>query len=121
MPASPVNEGDTMNARLIIILAFLAVLLGLAGATGFAVEGDIVFKRKGAPGGTAPAVFPHWVHRIRYKCYACHPALFKMKAGANEISMEAIQQGKSCGACHNGKIAWAVTFESCGRCHVATK
>ncbi len=96
------------------------LLATLLVTTAFAVEGDIVFNRKDGEGGTPPAVFPHWVHRIRYKCYACHPAPFEMKAGANAISMDAIQQGKFCGACHNGKIAWDVGFDTCNRCH-ATK
>ncbi|MFQ5852115.1 MAG: cytochrome c3 family protein [Candidatus Binatia bacterium] len=99
--------------RLGIVVLVLCLLLSVA----LAVEGDIVFKRPGGEGGTPPAVFPHWVHRIRYKCYACHPGLFEMKAGANRVSMDAIQQGKFCGTCHNGQIAWAVTFESCHRCH----
>ena len=83
-----------------------------------AVEGDLVFKRSGGEGGNPAAVFSHWVHQVRYKCYACHPAPFRMKAGANQVSMELIQQGKSCGACHNGKKAWGVTFDTCNRCHV---
>lgn len=105
-------------ARLVSGL-FLASLLVTSA---LAVEGDIVFKRKDGEGGispaVSPAVFPHWVHRIRYKCYACHPAVFEMKAGANAITMDAIQEGKFCGACHNGKIAWEVGFETCNRCHV---
>jgi c(7)-type cytochrome triheme protein len=99
-----------------LVLSGFAVAVFLVSAT-FAVEGDIVFKSKD-PGGITPAIFPHWIHRIRYKCYACHPSLFDMKAGGKTITMEAITQGKFCGACHNGKIAWAVTFETCNRCHV---
>ena len=96
----------------------LAVLLVFVATTALAVEGDVVFKREGAKeSGTLPAVFRHWFHRIRYKCYACHPALFQMKAGADKISMSAIEEGKFCGACHNGKAAWAMTIESCNRCH----
>lgn len=95
------------------------LLAGLLVSAALAVEGDVIFKRKDGEGGFPPAVFPHWIHRIRYKCYACHPALFEMQAGANAVSMEAIQAGKFCGACHNGAIAWPVTFETCNRCHVA--
>jgi c(7)-type cytochrome triheme protein len=99
-----------------LLLAFLVLSL-LATAT-LAVEGDIVFKRKDGEGATAPATFPHWFHRIRYRCYVCHPAVFEMKAGANAISMDAIREGKFCGVCHNGKIAWEVGFDTCNRCHV---
>lgn len=105
--------------RLLSRVGAALVMAGLIVGSAPAIEGDVVFKRPGGEGGTPPAVFPHWIHRIRYKCYACHPALFEMKAGANKVTMDAIQKGKFCGACHNGKIAWAVTFETCNRCHVA--
>ncbi len=100
-----------------LFLPFLFIAVLLVGI-GLAVEGDVVFKREGGEGGIPSTIFPHWFHRIRYKCYACHPTPFEMKAGANKITMDAIQEGKFCGACHNGKIAWAVTFETCNRCHV---
>ncbi|MDH3769338.1 MAG: hypothetical protein OES99_12935, partial [Gammaproteobacteria bacterium] len=85
-----------------------------------AVYGDILLERRG-PTSEADfprVVFPHWFHRIRYKCYACHTEIFEMKAGANEITMEAILAGKFCGECHNGQIAWAASFDTCSKCHV---
>jgi c(7)-type cytochrome triheme protein len=103
-----------LSARLVLGLLFVSSLVTSA----LAVEGDIVFKRKDGEGATPPATFPHWSHRIRYKCYACHPAVFEMKAGANAVTMDSIQAGKFCGACHNGKIAWEVGFDTCNRCHV---
>ena len=97
-------------------------LASLVSSAAAAVTGDIVFQRKdGAAPEVAPAVFSHWFHRIRYKCYACHPAPFEMKAGANVVTMEAILAGKSCGICHNGTVAWASSFENCNRCHVEKK
>ena len=106
--------------RTLLASIALAVLIALIPMSGSAVEGDIVFQREGEPqeGSTPPAVFPHWLHRIRYKCYACHPALFEMKAGANPITMDAITAGKFCGACHDDKIAWGTSFNTCNRCHV---
>lgn len=64
-----------------------------------------------------PVVFPHWRHRIRFKCSACHPQIFEMKKGANAITMDAIRQGEFCAKCHNGDVAFEVTFQSCSRCH----
>ncbi len=101
-------------------LAFaVALLLALLpNRYGEAEVGDIPFTRKEA--GTEdfpPAVFPHWLHRMQFKCYVCHEAVFQMKAGANPVTMEAISQGKYCGACHNGKTAFAPMFEHCSRCH----
>lgn len=98
-------------------LPILLTAVLVSGA--LAVQGDLVFPRKGGEGGIPPSIFPHWIHRIRYKCYACHDALFKMKLGGDPVSMDAIAAGKFCGACHDGKTAWAVTFETCNRCHVA--
>ena len=82
--------------------------------------GDILFSRKGGVGteGSPPAVFPHFVHRIQFRCYVCHDDIFVMKAGANAIDMDAIQSGKFCGTCHNGKTAFQVGFDTCQRCHL---
>lgn len=103
----------------------LALSLGVAGlllvslvGLGAAVEGDIVFQRKGDGAREAPpATFPHWAHRIRFKCYVCHDAIFQMKGGANPVTMDAIREGKFCGTCHDGNAAFSVSFETCGRCH----
>ncbi len=104
--------------RFLLRLAGGFVLLILVATTGLAVQGDVVLKRDtDAESGTLPAAFSHWFHRIRYKCYACHPTLFQMKAGADKITMSAMQEGQFCGACHDGKTAWAVTIETCNRCH----
>jgi c(7)-type cytochrome triheme protein len=64
------------------------------------------------------AVFPHWVHRTRYLCSACHEQLFEMKAGKSVGSMDLISSGKSCGVCHNGRQAFSADFGACDRCHV---
>lgn len=96
------------------IIAF-GVLTGVA----WGADGDVVFSKTSADRETPPAVFPHWSHRIRYRCYVCHPALFKMQANADPITMDDIMAGKFCGACHNGTAAWPITFETCQRCHRA--
>ncbi len=102
-------------------LLLLGLLLAAAWAGSLlAADGDVVFQRQeGKEQSTPPAVFPHWSHRIRYSCYACHPAIFEMKAAATATTMDDIMAGKSCGVCHNGKTAWAVSFETCTRCHAA--
>ena len=105
-----------MSRAAILALATVAVF-GFA-VPGAAVDGDITLHRAaGADQGTPPAVFPHWAHRIRFKCYVCHDAIFQMKAGSNPVTMDDIRAGKFCGVCHNGKIAFAVGFETCARCH----
>ena len=83
-----------------------SLLASLLVTSSLAVEGDVVLKRQGEGTSPPPAGSPHWFHRIRFKCYACHPAIFEMKAGANAITMDDIREGSFCGACHNGKTAW---------------
>ncbi|MBW2466898.1 MAG: hypothetical protein JRF02_06305 [Deltaproteobacteria bacterium] len=67
--------------------------------------------------GVKAVVFPHWFHRIRFKCKVCHENIFIMKKGANNISMRRIMEGEACGVCHNGQIAWEALY--CERCHTA--
>ena len=100
----------------------LGLLLAALAAAALAapVVGDVLFKRmaKGAD-DVAPAVFPHWVHRVKFKCYVCHNKSvgFQMKAGSSAITMDLIEEGKFCGQCHKGKTAFGVSFETCIRCH----
>jgi c(7)-type cytochrome triheme protein len=100
----------------------LAGGIALAERSRAEVLGDIVWERQGQAEGEAgafdPAVFPHWIHRIRYRCSVCHPALFEMKRGADKITMDAMEKGKFCGACHTGRIAFKIGFETCNRCHL---
>ncbi len=100
-------------------LAAVALAAVLLSDSVQAELGDIAFTRpaEAAGGEFPPAVFPHWVHRLQFACYVCHEDIFKMKVGANSVTMSAISAGQYCGACHNGKIAFSVVFESCPRCH----
>jgi c(7)-type cytochrome triheme protein len=84
--------------------------------TANAEYGDIVINNYADKAGMRPAIFPHWFHRIRFRCKVCHADLgFKFKAGGNEINMVKIIDGQFCGACHNGEIAWSI--ENCNLCH----
>ena len=78
-----------------------------------ATVGDLVVDARSLP----EAVFPHWVHRIRFKCKVCHMQIFEPKRGANKITMKAIGEGEFCGKCHNGVVAFAAGFNECQRCH----
>lgn len=98
---------------------------GLAAVSGLAVlgvmavraeYGDVVINKHAEREGVRPVIFPHWFHRIRFRCKVCHSELgFQMRAGANDITMNAIIDGKFCGACHNGETAWST--ENCDLCH----
>lgn len=95
----------------------LAVPLCLALATPAQSEyGDVVLNRDSDKSGVRPVVFPHWFHRIRFRCKVCHFELgFTMRAGANVVKMNDIIDGKFCGMCHNGQVAWGV--DRCHLCH----
>jgi c(7)-type cytochrome triheme protein len=97
----------------------LVLALGLAVAIPVAAEyGDVVLDRNSTKQGMRAVVFPHWFHRIRFRCKVCHSELgFKMRAGANLVQMNDIIEGRFCGMCHNGQIAW--TADRCDLCHSA--
>ncbi len=104
-----------------LLLAFVAAV-ALAGSL-FAIQkesraeyGDVVINNYSTDAGMRPVVFPHWFHRIRFRCMVCHVELgFEMRAGANDMTMNDIVNGQFCGACHNGEIAWST--EHCDLCH----
>jgi len=91
-------------------------VLGWFAAGGTLARGAAVrLKRQGGPADPPPAVFPHWIHRIRYTCYACHP-------GPIGPSSKPITHEDECRAGlrsrHDGRTAWGIGFATCTRCHV---
>jgi len=107
------------SQRLFVI--FLGLSLGLVFGEGVfspppgAEYGDITMNRYAEEAGVPPVIFPHWFHRIRFKCKICHSDIFEMRTGANDVTMIKIIKGQYCGKCHNGRIAWAPLY--CDRCH----
>ena len=92
------------------------LVLALAAPAALAEYGDVVLNRRSEAADVRPVVFPHWFHRIRFHCKVCHDELgFEMRAGANDIRMNDIIEGRFCGMCHNGRIAWGA--ERCDLCH----
>jgi c(7)-type cytochrome triheme protein len=83
---------------------------------------DVVLAREGADENVEAAFprarFPHWRHRIRYRCTACHPSLFAMRAGTDTLTMAAMGDGAACGACHDGEVAFDLV--DCTKCHTAS-
>ena len=78
------------------MLPALLILLGMVSVHGADAPGDIHFQREGveATGGSfPPAIFPHWIHRINYRCDACHDSLFRMEQGSTEITMGGFRRG----------------------------
>lgn len=97
-------------------LALATVLLAAAVPSAHSEYGDVLINKRSEKEGMRPVVFPHWFHRIRFRCKVCHNELgFKMRAGGNDVLMVDIIEGKFCGMCHNGQIAWSP--ENCDLCH----
>jgi c(7)-type cytochrome triheme protein len=61
------------------------------------------------------AVFSHKFHTAMFSCNNCHPQIFGMKKTEGKMPMSEMEKGKTCGACHNGKAASALT--DCMKCH----
>jgi len=109
------NNDDKINWRF-AVFGLLAGLAMLAITPAKAEYADVIINNYADAAGMRPVVFPHWFHRIRFRCKVCHADLgFKFKAGGNKITMAKIINGQFCGACHNGQISWSV--ENCNMCH----
>ncbi len=88
------------------------------GKTSFSVKSDCqkchtVKQINFRPGS---AVFSHTVHISAYSCKDCHPDLFIPGVGNKHYSMTQLEQGKSCGSCHDEKTAFGVKA-NCVKCH----
>ena len=103
-----------MKTNVICIVTMLLVTMcGLA--YGGAMQ-DIIYQGDTA---TDEAIFHGDKHLKRgFKCDDCHnKSMFpKKEKGATVITMKDIQQGKLCGKCHNGKLAFGIDHH-CDRCH----
>ena len=103
---------------MLLAAALTTLTLSVYSPPASAEYGDIVINNYSDEAGMRPPIFPHWFHRIRFRCKICHSDLgFKFKAGGNDINMAKIINGEFCGACHNGEIAWSI--ENCEVCHSA--
>jgi c(7)-type cytochrome triheme protein len=121
-------------------LAALLAVVALVGATvvlaqTFGVKkrmpkphefGTVVMNNFAEANNMAPVVFRHWFHRAKYSCRLCHVDLgFAMVTGETGVREDDVRHGLYCGACHDGKTAFAPeakndkgkTEENCARCH----
>ncbi len=76
---------------------------------------DLVYKVK----DLSPVRFSHQFHRNLFGCKDCHSKPFAMKQTPGRMNMDAINSGKYCGACHNGKKAFSAA--ECTKCHIDSK
>lgn len=89
------------------------VLFGAGSALAAVGGGDITLKNTGGD-----VIFSHETHVVGAgeKCQECHSALFTNAKQHKAVTMKAMQKGKSCGACHDGKTAFSVQGD-CSKCH----
>lgn len=108
----------SMKIKSFLLWTFIGSCLIVSPGVVLAEYGDIIMNGTAAEmkkSNIEEVVFPHWFHRIRFKCKACHEHIYLMKAGANETNMNKILAGESCGTCHNDEVAWGADY--CDRCH----
>ncbi len=105
-----------MKLLKLVALGFAATL---AFGSAFAVPSGKTVEFAG--GGEGKVVFEGKVHKDKgLKCNDCHksPKLFEKEAGADKIKMSDMKAGKFCGACHDGKKAFATDDKAnCTKCH----
>ena len=90
------------------------VLAACSGALAAVGGGEVTLKVKGAKN----VAFSHETHvnGVALECTECHSKLYTNAAGHKHTSMKQMKEGKSCGACHNGKQAFSVKGD-CAKCH----
>ena len=104
---------------LLMLLASLCIAnIGVAADSNFSDGGGILYTQP-----VPSVIFRHKYHVDvkKISCEKCHSGLFEMEALSaqekDDFIMESLYQGKYCGACHNGKAAFA-SDKQCARCHV---
>jgi c(7)-type cytochrome triheme protein len=96
---------------------FLTLIITVAFAgIGLAVPPGKTIVYEGGIGGKV--IFDGKIHGDKgLKCSDCHPKVFPMKK-ETKITMAKIDEGKYCGACHNGQEAFKANEQAnCQRCH----
>lgn len=110
------NPSTRWLVRARVLCCLLAMWWLPLGLPLHAEYADVVLNNRAEKEGVRPVVFPHWFHRIRFRCKVCHSELgFQMRAGSNDVLMADIVDGKFCGMCHNDRIAWGSA--NCDLCH----
>ena len=104
-----------------VVVLVALVALAASGSAQVKVPPDFTFEKGKDSSGAV--TFSHEKHKAKVdKCTTCHMKDFKMKRGASgQITLAAKQEGKFCGACHDGKtqVGGVVVFpiDECDKCH----
>jgi c(7)-type cytochrome triheme protein len=99
----------------------VSTIIAILAAMAFAGSALAVPSGKSVEWSTpsGKVIFDGKVHADKgLKCGDCHTKIFKMKKGADEMTMAEINSGKFCGECHNGEKAFKTSDPAnCARCH----
>ncbi len=106
-------------------LLALALVMLVFGGQAFGEEDDdsggtIIFVKP-----VKAVIFEHKNHLEQgLECDSCHDDLFEMEAGVAEgnddFTMASLYEGKYCGACHDGDMAFNSNTR-CTVCHIGVK
>lgn len=98
--------------RCVVVVAAI-VLLGAGSALAAGGGGEVTLKNTGGD-----VVFSHEFHveGMAQACTECHDKLYTSAKQHKAVTMQQMQKGKSCGACHDGKRAFSVKGD-CAKCH----
>ncbi len=107
-----------MHKRFIIIFSLFLVFFVSFGVTAAEeLKTGILYTKP-----LESVIFSHQDHAQKeFSCSTCHSGLFAMEAlqaqKNKDFIMDSLYKGKYCGACHNGKKAFASDTQ-CARCHL---
>lgn len=110
--------GKKILALAVVVMASIALVAGVALAVPSGKT--VVFEVKGAEKVT----FDGKSHADKgLKCNDCHTKIFPMKKSpAGTYTMEKMNKGENCGACHNGTKAFKTSdAANCAKCHKKEK
>lgn len=98
----------------VVSIAIAATLLMVTAAVARIGGGELTFEMP----KEGNVIFSHESHvaNAGLACTECHDKLFVTQGEHKKASMKEMQKGKSCGACHDGKKAFAVK-KDCNGCH----
>lgn len=111
----------TSNRVVAVAMVIVAALWGVsvAAQSMSKLPGELTMTQSGDSPG--PVAFRHTTHVDSDKpsCTTCHPREFRiLKANAGKrppIRHDEMEKGRQCGACHDGKKAFAM--DDCTACH----
>lgn len=109
----------TLRSLFLTAVAALTLAAGAAAAADYP-EAPIIYDKP-----VKGVIFPHKIHVEKgMACDMCHNRLFEQQAKKaqenKDFVMESLYQGKYCGACHNGSLAFASNTR-CATCHIGVK